>query len=719
MHDALGQTVVPPVIGAAPPDPLLNTLVFLTRYYGQPFSAQALAAGLPLRDGHLPLEQYRRAAERGGLTAKVVRQPLAAVSDLLFPCVMLLQGGGACVVLRLDREAQQAEVVWPEAIDGSDMVALETLASESAGYLVYVRKRYHFDARAPRQLAEQQGHWFWQTLKLSAPIYRDSLVASLLVNLFALASPLFVMNVYDRVVPNQAVDTLWVLAVGVMLVIGFDLLTREMRAGLLDLAAKKSDVLLSARLFEKLLAMRMEAKPPSVGAFARNIQDFDAIRDYIASACLTALVDLPFSLLFLLVIAIVGGPLAIVPLVAIALMVAHGLWVKGRLRVEVDEGARFATQKNAHLIETLSGLESLKIAGAESQFQHKWEELTGHQADWNIRIRAHSTKVSHVSGALIQLTTVALIVVGVYLIGDAAISLGGLIASVMLAGRALAPFSQIALLLTRHNQAEAALKTLEQVMELPEERMDRYLHRPYIAGRVEFDRVSFAYPGSSRAVLNELSLTIQPGEKIGIIGRIGAGKTSLEKLLLGLYRPQQGAIRVDGIDIQQISPADLRQKVGCLPQDIHLFFGSIRDNIALGVPHVDDARVLRAAQLAGVTQFTDSDADGLDRQVGEHGQYLSGGQRQAVALARALLFNPPILILDEPTSHMDNLAELQVREQLRGLVADKTLLLITHKLPLLDLVDRVIVIEKGRVAADGPRDEIVTGLREGRIRAPR
>lgn len=719
MQHASALGAVPPVIGTAPPDPLLNTLVFLTRYYGQPFSAQALASGLPLDHGRLPTSQFRRAAERGGLSARLVRQSLAEVPELLLPCVLLLADGGACVVLRLDRQAAQAEVVWPQLDDGHEVLSLDLLQAKASGYLFYVRKRYRFDGRAPAALTSAEGHWFWQTLKLSLPIYRDSLLASLLINLFALASPLFVMNVYDRVVPNQAYDTLWVLVIGMLLVVLFELLSRHMRANLMDLAARKSDVLLSARLFEKILALRMEARPNSVGAFARNVQEFDAIRDFITSACLTTLVDLPFALLFIAVIALVGGPLALVPVVAVVLMLAHGAWVKRRLKAEIEDGARYGSQKNAHLVEALSGLESLKIAGAQSQFQHKWEELSGQMAGWSLRMREHGASVSHVAGALAQLTTVGLVAAGVYLIGAGEVSLGALIAAVMLSGRALGPFSQASLLLTRYNQAEAALKTLEQVMSLPEEQMDRYLHRPYIAGRVEFEQIAFAYPGSQRAVLQGFNLQLQPGEKVALIGRIGAGKTSVEKLLLGLYQPQQGAVRVDGIDIQQISPADLRQKVGCLPQDIHLFYGSIRDNIALGVPHVDDARVLRAAQLAGVTQFTDGDADGLDRQVGERGQYLSGGQRQAVALARALLFNPPILILDEPTSHMDNMAELQVREALRALVADKTLLLITHKMPLLELVDRVVVIERGRVAADGPRDEILMALKEGRIRAPR
>lgn len=719
MSSSVTSAKVPPIMGATPPDPLLNTLVFLTRYYGQPFSAQALAAGLPLDNGFLPMAQFRRAAERGGLRARLVRQSLVDVPDLLLPCVLLLADGSACVVLRVDRQAGQAEVVWPQLDDGQEVVSLESLQTNANGYLFYVRKRYRFDGRAPAALKQSEGHWFWQTLKLSLPLYRDSILASLLINLFALALPLFVMNVYDRVVPNQAYETLWVLVCGMIFVVVFEFISRKMRANLMDLAARKSDVLLSARLFEKVLALRMEARPNSVGAFARNVQEFDSIRDFITSACLTSLVDLPFALLFIAVIALVGGPLALVPIAAIVLMLAHGAWMKKRLQAEIESGARYGSQKNAHLVEALSGLESLKIAGAQSQFQQKWEELSGELAAWSLRMREHSTGVTHMASTAAQLTTLGLVATGVYLIGAGEISLGALIAAVMLSGRALGPFSQASLLLTRYNQAESALKTLEQVMALPEEQMDRYLHRPYIAGRVEFEKVVFAYPGSERAVLQGFNLQIKPGEKVALIGRIGAGKTSVEKLLLGLYLPQQGAIRVDGIDIQQISPADLRQKVGCLPQDIHLFYGSIRDNISLGVPHVDEDRILRAAKLAGVTQFTDGEPDGLDRQVGERGQYLSGGQRQAVALARALLFNPPILILDEPTSHMDNMAELQVREALRDLVADKTLLLITHKMPLLDLVDRVVVVERGRVAADGPRDEILKALREGRIRAPR
>lgn len=594
---------------------------------------------------------------------------------------------------------------------------LETLLEYSAGYLFYIRKRYRFDERAPQSLKTNQGHWFWSTLKMSLPIYRDALLASFFISLFAVASPLFVMNVYDRVVPNEALDTLWVLALGMFIVIIFDFLMKQMRAHLLDLAAKKSDVILSSRLFEKVMGLKMDSRPASVGGFTRNIQEFDSIREFVTSATMNAFVDVPFSLIIISVIALVAGPIAAIPVVAIVLMVLYGFYIKHKMRIHVEEGGRFSMQKNAHLIETVAGIETLKIYGAESQYQYVWEELVGNYAKWNVELRKYATSVGNFTALVQQLNTVLIIAMGVYLISAGSISMGGLIASVMLSGRALAPFSQVASLTTRFNQAESALNTLNEIMTLPEENMDRFLHRPYIDGNIQFDKVSFAYPGSQLPALHDVSFSIKSGEKVALIGRIGAGKSTIEKLLLGLYQPTDGAMRIDGIDIKQISPADLRQKIGCLPQDVNLFYGSIRDNITLGVPHIDDARVLRAAKLAGVNAFTDQEPEGLDRQVGERGQYLSGGQRQAVALARALLFNPPILILDEPTSNMDNSSEFAIREQLKTLTKDSTLLLITHKMSMVDLADRVIVFERGKLVIDGPKDKVLQQLRGGNVHA--
>ncbi|NTS75632.1 type I secretion system permease/ATPase [Catenovulum sp. SM1970] len=696
-------------------DHLLSSLVFLSKYYGKPFSKQALSSGLPLVNGTLTPQLFPRAAARAGISAKLVKKSLDSIPNPLLPCVLLLNDNRVAILLSINED--EAKISWADIPDSEHHIELTELAELYSGYSFLVKQKYRFDERSQQVLKTKSGHWFWSTLNISSGIYRDALIAAFFINLFAVASPLFVMNVYDRVVPNLAMDTLWVLSIGIFVVMIFDFILKEIRAHLLDLAAKKSDILLSSKLFEKVLNINMAARPKSIGAFARNIQDFESIRDFITSATIAAFIDIPFSILFIVVIALVAGPLALVPVTAIVIMLGYSWWVKGKIKHEVEVGSRYSVEKNAHLIETLSGIETLKLANAESQFQHKWEKVVANIAQWNLSVKKLSTSVSSVTGFVMQIATIMIVIVGVYLITDGEMSLGALIAGVMLTGRALAPFSQMAILATRYNQAEIALKSLDEVMSLPEESLDQYLHRPYLEGQVSFKNVSFAYPQVEHNVLTGINLEIKPKEKVAIIGRIGAGKSTLEKLLLGFYKPSEGALRLDGIDINQLSPVDIRQKVGCLPQEINLFYGSIRDNITLGVPHIDEELVVRAAKLAGVTYFTDKDPDGLDRQVGERGAYLSGGQRQAVALARALLFNPPIMILDEPTSHMDSQSENHICNALGDIVADKTLVLITHKMSMVSLVDRIVVMDQGRVIADGSKAFILDALKSGKIKA--
>ncbi|WP_042148589.1 MULTISPECIES: type I secretion system permease/ATPase [unclassified Pseudoalteromonas] len=696
-------------------DPLLGCLVFLSKFYGKPFSAEAMSSGLPLEDGKLSPKLMPRAALRAGMETKLKKKELKKLPSLMLPCVLMLKDGRACVLLSYKED--KLEIVWPDLPSSHDLIEREQIEDEYSGYCFYIRKRYRFDERAKETLKTNHGHWFWSTLKLSTPIYKDVLLAAFFVNLFAVSSPLFVMNVYDRVVPNQALDTLWVLAFGMFIILVFDFILKEIKAHLLETAAKKSDLLLSSTLFEKTLSLDMSNRPPSVGAFAKQIQEFESIRDFITSATVSALLDVPFSLIFLIIIAVVAGPIVWIPLVGIIIMLVFSFWIKGKIKFEVEQGSRFSVQKNAHLVESLQGIETIKLTGSESQFQSKWEQLIGHIANWNIKIKKYATSVGSVNSLVAQVANVFVVIFGVYQITEGNISMGAMIASVMLTGRAMSPFSQVALLITRYNQAHSALNTLDEIMELPGENMDRYLHRGHFDGEIKFEKVNFAYPGAQINALTDVSFNINSGEKVAIIGRIGAGKTSIEKLLVNFYQPSEGAIRIDGIDIKQISPADLRQKIGCLAQDSTLFFGSIRDNITLGVPHVDDALITRAAGLAGVTRFTDIDPEGLDRQVGERGCYLSGGQRQAVALARALLFNPPMLVLDEPTSSMDNFSESEIKNNIKGIIQDKTFILITHKASMLDLVDRILVMERGRLVADGPRDKVLEALKSGKIKA--
>ena len=623
------------------------------------------------------------------------------------------------VLLSVNKQTSQATLFYPIGSTGQQTVPLSVLEEEYSGTGFYIKRRLQFDARAPEVLKPREGHWFWSTLLESLPIYKDVLIASILINIFAIASPIFTMNVYDKIVPNLAFDSLWVLAIGVSLIFAFDIIIRQLRSYFIDIAGKKSDLLLSARIFSKVLGIRMESRPNSTGAFARHLQEFESIREFFTSATVSTLVDLPFAFLFLLVIWIFAGVLAVVPLIAIIIMTIYSLYIQAPLRRSIEESSRLSSQKYATVIEAISGLESVKIHNAEGQFQHRWEQAVSHMANTGIETRKITNMVSGLANFVQQMATVLLIVVGVYQISDGNLSMGGMIAAVMLSGRAIGPLIQLSVLSTRYNQAKSALLLLEDIMQSPSEREDgrHYLDYERLSGKIEFDDVSFNYPGVEQSALKNVSLTIQPGEKIAIIGRIGAGKTTLEKLILGLYKPTSGAVRLDGFDLPQLHPSTIRNNIGCVPQDFSLFYGTIRQNIQLGHPHATDAQILKAANRAGVSQFTNHDPNGLERQVGEGGRNLSGGQRQSIALARALLQEPPILILDEPTANMDNRSESIVKRELVNLPAETTMLLITHRTSMLDIVNRIIVLEQGMIVADGPRDLVLQQLKEGKVRA--
>ena len=644
-----------PTDGSAFDDPLLDCLVFLTRYYGRVHSHDALRAGLPLENHRLTPELFLRAAERAQLSARVVQRPIEKISSLVLPAVLLLNNRQSCVLMERSEDAEQLTVMQPESGEGTHQIALDELEQQYSGYAIFIRSEHRFDDRSPEVLRLHSRHWFWGTLVKSWRIYRDVLVSSFLINVFALASPLFIMNVYDRVVPNNAIETLWVLAIGIAIVYSFDVIMRSLRGYFIDVAGKKSDILLSAMLFERVLGIKMAARPPSVGAFANNLREFESIRDFITSATVVTLVDLPFVLLFLLVIWFIGGPLVYVPLVCIPIVIVYGILIQSPLRRSVEATYRASAQKGATLIESLTAVETIKHLGAESEVQRKWEQLTGHIAHWGVRSRLLSASVSNVATFFQQMSQVGIVVLGVYLIAEGELSMGALIAGVILVGRALAPMAQVANLAVRYYQAKTALGSLNNVMELPIERPEdkSFLSREQFQGDIELDDVSFSYPGEEKVALRNISFTISAGEKVAIIGKVGSGKTTIEKLMLGLYDPDSGAVRIDGADLRQVDPADLRRSIGYVPQDIMLFYGSVRENIVLGAPYADDNEILEVAKIAGVMDFVNQHPHGFDMQVGERGEQLSGGQRQAIAIARALLLDPPVLMLDEPSNSMD------------------------------------------------------------------
>ncbi|ODY11895.1 ABC transporter [Vibrio parahaemolyticus] len=700
-------------------DPLLNSLIYVSRYYGLANSPEALVNGLPLSDGKLTPFLLPRAAERAGLVAKENRAELEKISSLILPAILVLKGGDSCVLNSINMETREAEVTTLESGMVPISIPLEDLLEQYTGRYFLVKKQFRFDERSPEVLKTKEGHWFWSTLWQSKRIYRDVLIASLLINIFAIAAPMFTRLVYDKVVPNLAFETLWVLASGIFVVFIFDFSLKSLRNYFIDVAGKKSDILISSKLFSKVMGIRMESKPPSVGAFARHLQEFESIREFFTSATVSALIDLPFAILFLIIIWLMAGNLVFVPMVGVLILIIHSLLIQGPLRRSIEEGSRLASQKYANLIESLAGLETVKMLSAQSQFQYRWEEAVAHMANWNIKSRRITDSIQNAAGFVQQSSNVGMIILGVYLIAEGDLTMGGLIAATMLSGRAIGPLVQLSLLSTRYNQAKSSMSIINQVMEMPDEQEEgkRYIHRPIVQGKIELERVTFHYPDSPVASIRDLSLTINPGEKVAIIGRIGSGKTTLERLIMGLYQPTEGHVRIDDTDIAQLHHVDIRRNIGCVAQDSNLFFGSIRDNITLGRPLTDDRDVMDAANRAGVTAFTQSDPAGLERQVGEGGAMLSGGQRQAVTIARAFLGRPPVLLMDEPTSAMDNRSEMHIKHQLTQLKPSETLILITHKTSMLDIVDRVIVMEKGSVIADGPKSQVLNDLKQGKVRA--
>ncbi|WP_029831029.1 type I secretion system permease/ATPase, partial [Vibrio parahaemolyticus] len=597
-------------------DPLLNSLIYVSRYYGLANSPEALVNGLPLSDGKLTPFLLPRAAERAGLVAKENRAELEKISSLILPAILVLKGGDSCVLNSINMETREAEVTTLESGMVPISIPLEDLLEQYTGRYFLVKKQFRFDERSPEVLKTKEGHWFWSTLWQSKRIYRDVLIASLLINIFAIAAPMFTRLVYDKVVPNLAFETLWVLASGIFVVFIFDFSLKSLRNYFIDVAGKKSDILISSKLFSKVMGIRMESKPPSVGAFARHLQEFESIREFFTSATVSALIDLPFAILFLIIIWLMAGNLVFVPMVGVLILIIHSLLIQGPLRRSIEEGSRLASQKYANLIESLAGLETVKMLSAQSQFQYRWEEAVAHMANWNIKSRRITDSIQNAAGFVQQSSNVGMIILGVYLIAEGDLTMGGLIAATMLSGRAIGPLVQLSLLSTRYNQAKSSMTIINQVMEMPDEQEEgkRYIHRPIVQGKIELERVTFHYPDSPVASIRDLSLTINPGEKVAIIGRIGSGKTTLERLIMGLYQPTEGHVRIDDTDIAQLHHVDIRRNIGCVAQDSNLFFGSIRDNITLGRPLTDDRDVMDAANRAGVTAFTQSDPAGLERQ---------------------------------------------------------------------------------------------------------
>lgn len=707
-------------------DPLLQCLVLFTHIYHKPYSAEVLMAGLPVSPfgGALQLFNlksskglFARAASRAGLKSTLVHRHLRDISPLQLPMILLLENNSACILDSFSSDLKTCKIILPAEEAVEEIVPIEVLEKEYAGYGFLIKRPFVYDENDSLTLDVKHKHWFWDTLKLSKNIYRDVIYATVLVNLFVLATPMFTMSVYDRVIPNNATETLWVFAVGVLIIYLLDTFLKFTRAMLLESAGKKSDVIMSSIIFEKVLDLKMSSHPKSVGSFASNLKDFDSIRSFLTNATLTALVDFPFAILFLIVIGYIGGWVVIVPITIMLLIAAYALFMRHPLRESIEQSHKASAAKSSILIEALQNIETLKTLGTMGQMQWQWEEATGEIAQKSLKSRLISTSISTITGYLTQLTTVVTVIVGVYMIGEHELSMGGLIAIMTLAGRTVAPMGQVASLISNYSDAKSAYDVIDTIISQPMERPHgkKFVARSQLKGEIEFQGVNFGYEDSQFSALKNLSFSIKAGEKIAIIGRIGSGKSTIAKLLLNLYQPQSGSILLDGIDINQIDPADLRKNISYVSQDINLFKGNVKDNIAYRNTRVSDEQMIRASVISGSDEFIRRHPLGYEMPIGERGMGLSGGQRQSIGIARALLLESPIVIMDEPTNAMDQLSENRLIANLQTYLVDKTAIIITQKNTVLPLVDRIIVMNEGGIYLDGPRDSVIAKLSGGQV----
>lgn len=691
---------------------LMDCLITICHAHHLEVSRVSLLSGLPLEQGELSPTGFERAAKRAGLASRTVKRDLDHINTAILPAVLVLSDKQACVLHGLDKT--HARVSYPELDDAVIEVPRDELSASYTGYVIFARPEMNAQDTNAQIDKSSVGHWLWSSIRTAKGLYRDVLLASVFISLLSIALPLFVMNVYDRVVPNAALETLWALAVGVLLVLAADFSLRMLRQYFVELAASRLDVTLSAKIMEQVLSINLASKPAKSGSFINSLQSFESIRQFFGSVTLVALVDLPFGLLFVVIIAMIDFYLIIPILIGATALFLYAMKAQRVMRSLSEESMEISSRKSSLVTESVTSLEDVKAFGYQSRNQSAWEKQTIFLAKVNAKLRLVSMSVNNAALWIQQSVGVVIILTGVYLIIEGVITQGGLIAAYLLSSRAMGPVSQAAALLAQFHHAETAKNALDDIMSLPSETGSNKQIKNNVAlkGNIDASQLCFKYPDETVLALKDMSFSIKQGEHVAILGKNGCGKSTLNKLLMAFYRPESGQLLLDGIDLQQYDPTLLRKQIGYVPQDVSLFHGSLKDNILPDDTHIDGAEFWEVITQCGLAKLVNGSASGIEQNVGERGCLLSGGQRQAVAMARAIVRDPAIYIMDEPTSAMDSTNEAQMKETIKAATAGKTLIINTHRTTLLDLVERVIVVENGKVIADGKKEEVLVQFRQ-------
>ncbi|WP_180054844.1 MULTISPECIES: type I secretion system permease/ATPase [unclassified Acinetobacter] len=689
--------------------PWLQAVLSIAKHYRIEPSAERIRLQLDWNPNQNIDDILNLIARQVGLSLRKTDFSAEVINPWRLPVLVEFQDGQVGVIDKVDAEGNLS-IQFSGDQGLSQTLASDTLAEHVRHLYILRPEKSVPDARVDEYVKPYEDNWFWSIVLRDWKRYIDVMFASLMANILALATILFSMNVYDRVIPAQSVPTLWVLAGGVLIAAIFEFSLRVARIYLSDIVGKRADLRISDRVYGHALRIKNSERSKSTGTFISQIRELEGVRELVTSTTISAIADLPFFLLFLGVFWVIGGNLFWVMLIVVPLMIIPGILAQKPLAKLANEGMREGAIRNAMLVESVQGIEDIKLLRAEARFQNQWNHMNEVSADIAMRQRKIVGVMTAWTQKIQGLTFAIVVLVGCFAVMDGEMTTGALVACSILSSRMLAPISQIAGVLGRLQQAKVAKQGLDELMKKPVDQPEHshLIHRPVLNGHYELSGVSFKYgEDDPKPTLMVPKLEIKAGEKIAILGRNGAGKSTLLQLFSGMQTPNQGKIKLDGVELGLIDPADVRRDMGLLNQNAHLFFGTVRENLTLGAPLANDDDILQALRITGALAFVQEKKEGLDHLILEGGVGFSGGQKQALLLARLLLRQPNILLLDEPTAAIDDVSEKQLIDHLKMWLGHRTLVVATHRRAVLELVDRIIVVNDGKIVMDGPRDQIL------------